>query len=154
MILNTDNDINSIISLRDKPLNNIDVFKYLGAYIDPRQPNTGDSEINHRIQMAQVKFAEMSKLLQNFHINLRSRILFLNCYVRSRLTYAAQNWSLTTMQFDIFDTTCRSFLRRMIRNGFKQVDRNSNDFRLMISNAQLHTICGTKDVSDFIKIQQ
>jgi len=42
----------------------------------------------------------------------------------------------------------------MVRNGFKQVDRESNDFRLVISNARLHTICGTRDISNYIKAQQ
>ena len=42
----------------------------------------------------------------------------------------------------------------MVRNGFKHVDENNNDFRLVIDNEQLHEICGTKDVSVFIKNQQ
>ena len=42
----------------------------------------------------------------------------------------------------------------MVRNGFKQVDRDSNDYRLVISNKNLHSICGTSDVSEFIKQQQ
>ena len=154
MILNTDEYIESIISLRGKNLNNVSVFKYLGAFINSNQPNTGESEINHRIQLAQVKFAEMSNLLQNFQIQLKTRIMFLNCYVRSRLTYASQNWSLTGTQFDRLDTTYRSFLRRMIRHGFQHFDRDSNDFRLVISNAELHRICGTKDVGSFIRLQQ
>ena len=40
----------------------------------------------------------------------------------------------------------------MVRNGFKQVDRDSNNFRLGNCN-DLHT-CGTSDVSHFIKTQQ
>ena len=67
---------------------------HLGAYINCPEPSTGDSEINQRIQLACGKFAELSNLLQNFHINLRTRISFLNCFVRSRLTYACQNWCL------------------------------------------------------------
>ena len=55
---------------------------------------------------------------------------------------------------NIVFTTYRTFLRRMVRNGFKQVDRDSNDFRLVISNDALHTTCGTRDVSHFIKTQQ
>ena len=96
----------------------------------------------------------MSNLLQNFHINLRTRTTFFYCFIRSRLTYSCQNWSLTATQFERLDTTYRTFLRRMVRNGSKQVDRDSNDFRLMISNDALHTTCGTRDVSHFIKTQQ
>lgn len=154
MILNTDNSAESIVNLRNCDLKNVSLFKYLGAYIDATQPATGDSEINHRIQLACIKFAEMSNLLQNFHINLHTRVSFLNCFVRSRLMYASQNWSLNSNQADRLDTTYRIFLRRMARNGFKQVNRETNDFRLVISNAQLHTICGTRDVTDNIRTQQ
>ena len=48
------------------------------------EPNTGDSEINQRIQLSQSKFAEMLNLLQNFSINLRTRVMFLNSVVCSR----------------------------------------------------------------------
>ena len=155
MILNAANDVpKSIVSLRGLELKNVTIFKYLGAYIDSQQPNTGDSEINNRIQLACIKFAELSNLLQNFHINLLTRISFLNCFVRSRLTYACQNWCLTTSQMDRLDITYRTFLRRMIRHGFKQMDRESNDFRLLINNNRLHELCGTCDLSLFIKKQQ
>lgn len=130
------------------------LFNYLGAYVDATQPATGDSEINHRIQLAYIKFAEMSNLLQNFHVNLSVRMTFLNCYVRSRLTHACQNWTLNSNQLERLDCTYRTFLRRMVRNGFKHVDREANDYRLVISNEQLHTICGTHDVSDHIRNQQ
>ena len=96
MILNADVVLPSITKLRGVDLKNVSMFRYLGAYINCKEPNTGDSEINQRIQLACAKFAELSNLLQNFHINLRTRILFLNCFVRTRLTYACQNWCLTT----------------------------------------------------------
>ena len=154
MVLNSNETPDTVVSLGNICLKNVNIFKYLGANIDAIQPSTGDSEINHRIQLACIKFAEMSNLLQNFHINLRTRTTFFNCFIRSRLTYSCQNWSLTATQFERLDTTYRTFLRRMVRNGFKQVDRDSNDFRLMISNDALHTTCGTRDVSHFIKTQQ
>lgn len=154
MILNADVVLPSIAKLRGVDLKNVSMFRYLGAYINCQEPNTGDSEINQRIQLACVKFAELSNLLQNFHINLRTRILFLNCFVRTRLTYACQNWCLTTNQLDRLDITYRTFLRRMVRNGFKRIDRENNDFRLVITNANLHSLCGTRDISEFIQLQQ
>ena len=128
------------------------MFRYLRAYINCQELNTG--EINQRIQLACVKFAVLSNLLQNFHINLRTRILFLNCFVRTRLTHAFHNWCLTTNQLDRLDITYRTFLRRMARNGFKQIDRENNDFRLVVTNANLHSLCGTRDISEFIQLQQ
>ena len=54
---------------------------------------------------------------------------------------------------DRLDVTYRKFLRRMIRNGFKCIDENNDDFRPVNNNNQLHRICGTKDVNMFIKDQ-
>ena len=110
----------SIISIDDIPLNNVHKFEYLGCYIDYLEPNSDDSEINLRIQMASVKFNEMSNLMQNFQINLKTRVKFLNSFVRSRLTYACQNWNITQSQFDCIDATYRMFLKRMVRNGLKR----------------------------------
>ena len=136
MILNhkyivTDEYPSSIVALKDKPLNNVERFKYLGSYLYNEEPSTGDVELNHRIQMANVKFAEMSNLLQNSKIHIRIRIKFLNSYIRSRLTYSCQNWNLKSRQYDRLDVVYRMFLRRMIRGGFKQIDTNDeNQFKI------------------------
>ena len=42
----------------------------------------------------------------------------------------------------------------MIRNGLKHVNELENDYRMVISNDRLNTICGVKDVSVFVKDQQ
>ena len=144
----------SVVELDAFNLSNVTEFKYLGAYLNSNQSNTGDCEINHRIQLANAKFSQMSYLLQNFQINLKTRILFLNCFVRSRLTYASQNWNVSQHQFDRLDVTYRKFLRRMIRGGFRFVNPNDNDYRYTICNTDLHRICGTSDISNFIKSQQ
>ena len=143
----------SIIEIRGVPLKNATEFRYLGSYINPNEPNTGDIEVNYRIQMALGKFASMSNLLLNHEIHLSSRVKFLNSFVRSRLTYACQNWNLTTAQFDRLDVTYRTLLRRMIRRGFNRVD-TEGDFRYKINNVKLHAICRTEDVSCFIRKQQ
>ena len=53
----------TIISLNNVALNNVETFKYLGTHLHQDESSTGDTEINHRIQMAYVKFSEMSNLL-------------------------------------------------------------------------------------------
>ena len=93
-------------------------------------------------------------MLQNFQINLKTRIVFLNSFVRSSLVHACQNWNLNTQEFGRVDVTYRKFLRRMVRGGFAFVNQAENDYRYVISNAQLHRICGTSDVSYFIRSQQ
>ena len=144
----------SIITLREIPLKNVTDFRYLGCCIKYNEPNTGETEVNQRIQMSQSKFAEMSNLLQNFSIYLRTRVMFLNSFVRSRLSYACQNWNLTQSQYDRLDVAYRVFLRRMVRGGFRFRDERNGDYRYVISNARLHEICGTSDLSSFIKSQQ
>ena len=86
-----------------KFLSNVSEFQYLGAYRDCNQLNTGEKEINHPIQLANAKFQQMSNLIRDFRINLKTRILFLNSFVRSRLVYACQNWNLTQQQLDRVD---------------------------------------------------
>ena len=144
----------SIVTLNDLSLGNVKEFKYLGSYLHHEQPNTGEVELNHRIQLANSKFAELMNLLQNHKIHLRTRVKFMDSYVRSRLTYACQNWNLNQTQFDRLDVCYRRFLRRMIRGGFKRKEGESNEFSLKINNAKLHRLCGTRDVSHFIQEQQ
>ena len=157
MIINCD-DLeeypDSVLTLNGTPLKNTKLFKYLGSFINAEEPDTGDAEVNHRIQIASAKFSQMTNLLQNFRINLRTRVLFLNSFIRSRLTYSCQNWNVNSTQLNRLDTTYRNLLRRMIRGGFKFVDEKNNDFRLAIDNERLHSICGTEDVSNFIMKQQ
>ena len=157
MIINHSTEIDypsSIVNLNGRDLSNVSEFKYLGTYLHYDQPNTGERELNHRIQLATAKFAQMSNVLQNFSINLRTRILFLNSYVRSRLVYCCQNWNLNSQQMDRLDVVYRMFLRKMVRGGFKCIDEAGNDFRLRINNARLHEICHTSDVSNFVRCQQ
>ena len=45
----------TIIILHNVPFQNSSEFKYLGSYISQNEPNTGDIEINHRIQMVCAK---------------------------------------------------------------------------------------------------
>ena len=144
----------SIIDLHNTPLKNAACFKYLGSHVSQNEPTTGNTEINHRIQMAHAKFATMTNLLQNFRIHLKTRILFLNSFVRSRLTYSCQNWNLTGAQYTKLDVIYRNLLRRMLKGGFKRVDSDQGDFRYKLSNEKVHAICGTSDVSCFIKNQQ
>ena len=41
-------------------------------------------------------------------------------------------------------------MRRIIRNDFKQIDRENNDYRLVITNENLHAL----ELTDLIKSQQ
>ena len=144
----------SIINLRNVALQNSSEFKYLGSYISRNEPNTGDIEVNHCIQMANVKFASMTNLLHNQNIYLKTRIKFLNSFIRSRLVYSCQNWNFTTGQSERLNLKYRNFLRRMVRGGFKRIGDNDDDFHYKLSNDKIHSICCTSDVSNFVREQQ
>ena len=48
--------------------------------------------------MANAKFASMKKLLCNYHLKLSTRVRFYEVYVRSRLCYCCETWTLTKKQ--------------------------------------------------------
>ena len=74
--------------------------------------------------------------------------------LKYRETYSCQNWNLKQSQFDRLDVTYRTFLRRMVRGGFRRKEEDVNEFSMKINNAKLHRLCGTQDVSSFIRQQQ
>ena len=76
----------SICSLKGIKITNTKTFKYLGCKIDYNYSEIGHSEINNRINSGNAAFQQHKNLLRNFHINLKTRIIFLNACVRSRLT--------------------------------------------------------------------
>ena len=45
-------------------------------------------------------------------------------------------------------------LRKMIRGGFKRVDKKNDDYRFEITNHQLHQIFQTENISVYIQNQQ
>ena len=90
----------------------------------------------NRINSGNAAFQQHKYLLRNHHINLKTCTIFLNSYVRSKLTYCCQCWSATTETYNSLDRCYR-----LIWDGFKRIHQNNNDFRFQISNIQLHQIC-------------
>ena len=107
----------TIINIKGIPIKNVTSFKYLGAIKSHSEPGTAAKEIDLRIAMATSKFSEMKKLLCNYHINLPIRIKYYEVYVRSRLCYCCETWSLTLKQLSRIESAHVGFLRRMIRGG-------------------------------------
>ena len=142
--------------MKGHSIENVDIFRYLGNDVKHDQPSTGDDEIDLRIVVAQNKFNQMSKRLQNRKIYLKTRIYLLNTMVRSRLTYSCQTWNINTHQQQRIQSTYIAMLRRMIREGFaKKIDENGNaTFAYTLTNDDVLEICKTEDVLTFIKQQQ
>ena len=157
MIINYSDDEelypHSICTMKQINIENVKKFKYLGCQIDFKQSGLGQSEISNRINSANSAFQQHKYLLRNFHISLKTRVKFLNSFVRTRLTYGCQCWSCTKAISQKFDSCYRQMLRKMIWRGFERFEKD-NDFSYKICNIQLHKICKTEDVSTFIQQQQ
>ena len=133
----------SIISLCNVALQSSTEFKYCGSYISQNEPNMGDitvSETNHCIQMEYAKFDTMANLLQNSKIHIKTRVKFLNSFVRSRFTYSCQNWNLTVIKVEKLDFTYWKLLRRMISVGFKRIGDDYGDFRYKFNDEKVNAI--------------
>lgn len=102
----------SIASLDGRDLKNVETFCYLGDSIKFDEAFTGDSEVNFRISLAEQKFAELKSKLRNFSIPLPIRVKFLNAFVRSRLTYSCQTWSLSVQQLNKINSCYLRCLRK------------------------------------------
>ena len=122
----------------------------MGHKINFRQTNVGEEEICNRIHSATAAFQQHKHLLRNFKIFLKSRVLFLYAFVRSRLTYGCSTWTTTDAQMRRLDECYRMFLRKIIKQGYTRTSTQS----FKITNSQLHQICKTTNLSDFIKTQQ
>lgn len=75
----------------------------------------GDKEIEQEIWCTGANFAQYRKLLQNLNINLKSRIMFLNSLVRSRIKYGCHVWHQT--RSEIPTTVCMQIFSKI--NGLK-----------------------------------
>ena len=70
-----------ICNINGSEVNNVKVFKYIGANIHFREFATGDTEINQRIESAECKFYEHAKKLMNYKIALTTRVSILNALI-------------------------------------------------------------------------
>ena len=119
MILNFKGDTYSdhLIKINNINIENVKTFKYLVTNISYNEPGVADIELDNRIGMATSKFAQMKYLLCNYSIKLSTRIKFYDVYVKSRLTYCCETWTLTKTQYSKINSVHTNFLRRLIRGG-------------------------------------
>ena len=166
MVVNGDQEettSESIIKLGDKNIKNVSVFKYLGVKISPKNDKV---MIQHRIESASAKFAELKDMFKNHRINTKVRARFMNAFVRSRLAYNVHtlfNASSIIQQLEIEWTR---LLRRIVKCGSARINapprdateqektEGNWDYRYKYTNKQIHKICGTRPIAHFIKIQQ
>ena len=163
----------SIVSIDGTPIDNSASFKYLGVFFSHNNVSIGKEEIDNRINSAQNAFAQSRKMLTNKNIQLKTRVMFLNSLVRSRLTYGCHAWRPSQPELQKLDAAYNHFLRHMIFSGHTRVnppprtgaqDTSSNDseseddseydWRYLITNADLRSITNTSTLSDYYHQQQ
>ena len=141
----------TICSLGEEVIENVEKFRYLGSEIKQDEPSTGQTELNLRSDVAECKFYSLSRNLLNKKINLNTRTLMLNALVRSRLLYSCQTWSCTKTQMNNVNATYVSFLRKMVKGGYR---RKENSWAYVFTNNDLLRMAGAEDVHTFVCKQQ
>ena len=141
----------SIAQISETKIENVKIFRYLGSDIKYDEPNTGETEIELRIDCAESKFYQHSRKFFNHNISLKTRTQIFDALVRSRLTYGCQTWSLNTLKLQRITSCYMGMLRKMVRKGYRRIE---GTYRYVISNETLIQICGTTCVGDFIAKQQ
>lgn len=152
----------TVVTIAGKEIRNSESFKLLGSKLRYDKPQTGDIEVNARIEAGRCKFAQLQNLLTNRHIAMKYRMRFFDAHVRSRMTYACQTWTLKKAQRDKLDAAQMKLLRRMVVRGncYKSQYSESSetteepDYSLLYTNERIYEITGAGELSDYIGKQQ
>ena len=163
MIFNHKKDIEcypeSIIVFQGEVVENVEKFNNLGSIVKYDEIGTGETEIIARIQASKNKFMEYERLFKNQNLTISTRMRYFYCFVRSRMTYGCQTWSLTKQQYDRLEACQRKLVRQMVRGGFKRVE--NKDFECekefqpyVLGSKKLMKLCKLKPISEFVKKQQ
>ena len=136
----------TIANLNGKNIENVRVFRYLGCEIKFNDPGTGDTEIELRIDCAECKFYQHSKKFMNNKIDIKTRVLIFNSFVRSRLTYSCQIWVLSKRQLNRINSTYMLMLRKMVKGGFK---RKNDSWSFKLTNKDMLANCKTESIEEY-----
>ena len=143
----------SLLTINNHPLKNVKQFKYLGSNLKNDEPFTGDCEVHSRINLAKGQFESMRHILCNQDIYMWTRLTFYNAFIRSRMTYACQTWTLTSEQTRKLVAADADLKRRMIRGAFRRiggetsevVDTIENPQKYIYDNNSVYKFCKTRD---------
>lgn len=141
----------TISSLRGIHLDNVTSYHYLGCEIKYDEASTGETELNLRADAADCKFYSLSRNLFNMKIQLKTRILMLNSLVRSIIVYACQTWSLTNTQLNRLNSQYVSFIRKMVKGGYK---RKPDSWSFVHTNENLLKMAKTMSLTEYVQRQQ
>ena len=123
MVFTKSEDIPQIkITINNKVVDQVKSFQYLGVMVT--EDGRSEKELLRRIALAKRKFSEMSPLLTNHDLSIKTKLRLTKCYIWSVLLYASETWSLTSTM----ETRLRSFemwtYRRLSRTSWKEKKSN------------------------------
>ena len=151
----------SIITIDQINIKNSELFKYLGVKIDYNDYKTGDNEIKYRINLANAKFRELKHMFTNYTIKLGTRLMFYNCFVRSRLCYCCGCWVVTEKQKKNVERCQVKHLRSMIKSGWGRKggprileDEIGYNFAYIYNKQKLYKVSKIEPVLDFVDSQR
>jgi len=141
----------TVCQLNGNNIDNVKTFIYLGSCIKYDEPNTGNTEIELRIDYAENSLYQYSKKFFNQKISIKTRVQIMNSMVRSRLVYGCQTWSMTKLVLQKIKAAYSGFLRKMIKGGFR---RKEDSWGFVLTNENIRQQCSTEDIEVFIRRQQ
>ena len=137
----------SLISYEGFNLKNTTNFKYLGLMTSIDNEN---KFLEHRIATALSKFNSLKQVLYDHRIEMKTRLRYLNSFVRSRLTYSAATWQLNATQVSKLEVIWMRLLRKMVNRGFKR----KPDQSMLYTNNDILRITGSNKLENYIRKQQ
>lgn len=107
------NHIKIPIYLKNRPLNYVDTYIYLGKQISFNQHNN-EQEVDRRVNITWKKFWSLKEVLKSdMSIRLKSRVM--NTCLLPSLTYACQTWKFTRKVKNKIITSQRSMERSILK---------------------------------------
>ena len=101
-----------IIQIGDIHISKVKHFRYLGVWATYNDVHIGIHEVKYRLNSAKGAFAENKSLFTNRKIHLQTRTMFLNCLVRSRLTYGYHAWRATAGEMSKLSATYNTIFEK------------------------------------------
>ena len=132
VMVNSGDNTTVQISMTGQQLQEVMVFKYLGATLTKDGRST--AEITIRLAITTASMAKLNKIWSSKDVSFSTKIKLYKTLVLSNLLYGCKSWTLTadsTKRIQAFENKC---YRRML--GISWTDRKTNEFAQRGINAR------------------
>jgi hypothetical protein len=111
-VLRFNHKVANLIRIKEKDIQDVDTFTYLGAIVNKTGGSTED--IKHRLGLARNAFAILGPLWKSNKYSRRTKLRIFNSNVMSVLLYGAEMWKLNSSDITRLETFQRNCLRRIL----------------------------------------